>query len=263
VFKKIFDWVTNISVTGIAITAVEKINFIWKPIQEVDTSELQSAIERQSTPVIRSRGVEVESIENHGTTFDFLRVKLQNNGEGVAQNLYVKPELTVTDGNRTRHVDVEDVCILTGNDGIEIGTRYFQLTRFDEDPDANFSGHYANDTKDGGVLHPRDGVVTFSAQIELERVERTGETWDSRTRLSIPDATRMLYNAGYREMWFKIYVLYTDLNENVHVEQVLGKSGEFHGGVSLSDIESFTRNIEGGDQKVHQRIEETFRYPPP
>lgn len=264
--RKIVEWITNISVTGIAITIVEKfnLNFLWKPTQQVDTTDLQDTIERQTTPVIRSRGIEVQSIKNHGQTFDFLKVDLQNNGEGVAQNLYVKPELVVGIGtDDSTLVDVEDMCILTSDGGVEIGTRYFPLNRYVEDTDANFDGHYANDAKDGGVLHPRDGVVRFSAQIEFERVDRTGEARESRSRLSIPDATQILYDAGYREMWFRLYVLYVDVNDNIGVEQVLGKSEDFHGGVSLSEIESFRFDTEGSDHRVRRRVEETYRYPPP
>lgn len=265
-FKKLFEWITNISVTGIAITVVEKfnLNFLWKPTQEVDTTDLQDTIEKQTTPVVRTRGVEVESIENRRSTFDFLKVDLQNNGEGVAQNLYVKPELVVGPGPDDESlVDIEDVCILTGNGGVEIGTRYSPLTRYVEDSDGNFNGHYATDTQGGGVLHPRDGVVTFSAQIEFERVERGGEARESRSRLSITDATRILYDAGYREMWFRLYVLYVDLNENVRVEQVIGKTGDFDGGVSLENIAAFRYDTEGSDHRVHQRVGETYMYPPP
>lgn len=263
--NKIIDRLTNISITGIAITVIEKLNlnFLWKPTQEVDTRELQSAIERQTTPVIRSRDIEVQSVDNHGQTFDFLIIDLQNNGEGVAQNLYVKPELVVgTDTDDSTLVDIEDMCILS-NDGVEIGTRYFPLTRYVEDSDDNFDGHYANDTQGGGVLHPRDGVVRFSTQIEFERIARTGEARESRSRLSISDATRALHDAGFRDMWFRIYVLYVDVNDTIGVEQVLGKSGHFNGGVSLEEIEAFRIDTEGSNHRVRRRVEETYRYPPP
>ncbi|WP_257299369.1 hypothetical protein [Haloarchaeobius sp. FL176] len=52
------------------------------------------------------------------------------------------------------------------------------------------------------------------------------------------------------------------MNENVSVEQVMGKPGELTGSVTLEDISEFRISSESSDHKLHQRIEETFKYPP-
>lgn len=254
--RKLKELVPKFSVTGIGVTIVEKLNFAWKPTPEVDTTELQAAIERQSTPILRSRGMEIQSKEHHDTTFDFLRIDLENNGEGVAQHLHVRPTLVASYGpnqeNQT-HVDIEEACFLTPDGGVELGPCYFELTRVRSE----------DSTVKGGVLHPNDGVVSFSAQIEFQNVVRGDGGRVKRSRVPLKEATQSLYEASFHDLSFQVHVLYVDVNKRVHAEQVMGKTGEFAGGMTLQDIADMRFSSESpSTDKVLGRIEETYLYPP-
>lgn len=255
-FDKLKKFIPKISVTGLGVTIVEKLNVTWKPVQEVDTAELQSAIERQSTPIIRSRGKEIQSKKHHGTTFDFLTIDLQNNGEGVARHLHVRPSLVVSYGpdqeNQT-HVDMEDACFLTDDGGFELGPYHCELTRVGVE----------DSTVKGGVLHPDDGVVSFSAQIEFQNVVRGESGRIGRSRVPIKEATQSLYDAGFHHLSFQVHVLYVDVNNKVYAQQVIGKTGEFAGGMTLQDISDMRYSSESHSvDKVLGRVEETYLYPP-
>lgn len=254
--EKLKKLVPKFSVTGIAVTIVEKLTFVWKPTQKVDTTDLQAAIERQSIPIIRSRGKEIQSKEHHGTTFDFLTIDLQNNGEGVTQHLHVRPSLVVSYGpdleNQT-HVDIEDACFITNVGGFELGPYYGELTRVGAE----------DSTVKGGVLHPNDGVVSFSAQIEFQKIVRGERGRVERSRVPIKEATQALYDVGFHDLSFKVHVLYVDVNKKVHAEQVIGKTGEFAGGMTLEDIADMRFSSESHSvEKVLGRVEDTYLYPP-
>ncbi|WP_408959432.1 hypothetical protein [Natrinema sp. 74] len=112
------------------------------------------------------------------------------------------------------------------------------------------------------MLSPHDGRVEFAAQVECKEVFYKGDGKENYIRSTIPETTQRLYDAGIRDISFQLHVLYTDVNGNVYVEQVMGKPGEFTGSVTLEDIIEFRISSESSDHKLHQRIEETFRYPP-
>jgi len=256
--EQIREYIPQFSFTAVKAVLVEKVVF-WESNTEVQTDDLQETIERQSTPVVKSRRKDIESKSGRGTTFDFLTIELENLGEGVAQNLYVRPTLVVSydpkPGEGTP-IDIEDACFLTPDgDGFEIHPRYFRLTRTEGD-------HFENDSMDGGVLSPNEGRVEFSTQVEFEEVFHGEEGRAEYVRSPVFETTQRLYDAGIRDISFQLHVLYTDVNDNVYAEQVMGKPGEITGGVTLEDISEFQFSSESSDHKLHRRIEETFKYPP-
>lgn len=251
------DFIPQFSFTGVKAVLVEKFT-IFESNTEVQTTDLQETIERQSTPVVKSREKEIESKEGRGTSVDFIYLQLENHGEGVAQNLYVRPSLVVNyDPNPDEgiSIDIEDACFLTPTgDGFEIIPRYFPLIRTE-------GNHLLDGSWEGGVLSPNDGQVKFAAQVEFEEVfhEENGRT---DVRSTVSDTTRRLYDAGIRDISFQLHVLYTDVNDNVHTEQVVGKPGELTESVTLEEISEFRFSSESSDYKLHRRVEDTFKYPP-
>jgi len=254
------DYIPQFSFTAFKAVLVEKVVF-WESntTTEVQTDDLQETLQNQSKPVIKSRGREIESEQGRGTSVDFIYLQLENHGEGVAENLYVRPSLVVSydpaPGEGTP-IDIEDACFLTpdGN-GFEIIPRYFPLTRTEGD-------HLLDGSREGGVLSPHDGRVEFAAQVEFEEVFYKGDGKENYIRSTVPETTQRLYDAGIRDISFQLHVLYTGVNDNVYAEQVMGKPGELTGSVTLEDISEFRLSSESSDHKLHERIEETFKYPP-
>lgn len=259
-FEGIHKYVPQFSFTAVKAVLVEKVVF-WESntTTEVQIDDLQETIEKQSTPVVKSRRKNIESKSGRGTTFDFLTIQLENLGESVAKNLYIRPTLVVNyDPNpgKGTSIDIEDACFLTPNgDGFEFLPRYFRLTRTEGDP-------FQNDSMDGGVLSPNEDRVEFSTQVEFEEVSHGEVGRAEYVRSPVYETTQRLYDAGIRDVSFQLHVLYTDVNDNVYTEQVMGKLGELTGGVMLEDISAFRLSSESSDHKLHQRVEETFKYPP-
>ncbi|GAA0729910.1 hypothetical protein J2744_003090 [Halorubrum trapanicum] len=257
-FDRLRAYIPQISLTALQVTLIEKLVF-WESNTEVQTDDLQDTIERQSQPVVKSRGKEIQSKSGRGTTFDILTIQLENLGEGVAQNLYIRPTLVVSyhpdPGERTP-IDIEDACFLTPDgDGFEILPRFFALNRTEGDD-------FENDSRDGGVLSPNEGRVEFSTQVEFEEVFHGEEGRAEYIRSPVFETTQRLSHAGIRYISFQLHVLYTDVNGNVHAEQVMGKTGGITSGVTLEDICEFRFSSESSDHKLHRRVEETFKYPP-
>jgi hypothetical protein len=256
--KRLLESLLNFNFTGVHIVLLEKLS-IGESKQEIQTDDLQEAIQNQSKPVVKSRGMEIESNRSHNMSVDFIRIKLENYGEGVAQNLYVRPTLVVSydpDPSEGPLIDIEDACFLTSDaEGFEIIPRYFPLTRTEGDP-------LKNNSREGGVLSSRDGCVEFSAQVEFEEVFYKEEGREEFVRSTVYETTQRLYDTGIRDISFQLHVLYTDVNDNVYAEQVMGKPGEITGGVTLEDIDGFRLSSESSDHKLHRRIEETYKYPP-
>jgi hypothetical protein len=81
--------------------------------------------------------------------------------------------------------------------------------------------------------------------------------------VSIKETTQLLYNAGFHELSFQVHILYMDVNDKVHAEQVMGKTGEFTGGMTLENIADMRFSSESNSvDKVLERVEETYLYPP-
>lgn len=259
-FDRLRDYIPQISLTALQVTLTEKLVF-WESntTTEVQTDDLQDSIERQNKPIVKSRRKEIESKSGRGTTFDILTIQLENLGEGVAQNLYVRPTLVVSydpDPGEGTPIDIEDACFLTSDDnGFEILPRYFPLNRTEGD-------QFENDSREGGVLSPNEGRVEFSTQVEFEEVFHGEEGRAEYVQSPVFETMQRLYDAGIRYVSFQLHVLYTDVNENVYAEQVMGKPGEITGGVTLEDISEFRFSSESSDHKLHRRVEETFKYPP-
>jgi len=258
--ERLSDYIPQFSFTAVKAVLVEKVVF-WESntTTEVQTDDLQETIERQSKPVVKSRRKDIQSKSGRGTTFDLLTIELENLGEGVAQNLYVRPTLVVSyDPNpgEGTPIDIEDACFLTPDgEGFEILPRYFPLNRTEGD-------QFENDSREGGVLSPHEGRVEFSTQVEFEEVFHGEEGRAEYVRSPVFETTQRLYDAGIRDISFQLHVLYTDVNDNVNVEQVMGKPGELTGGTTLEDINEFRFSSESTDHMLHRRVEETFKYPP-
>lgn len=253
--QKIADLIPKVNLTGIGVTLVEKLHIVGKQTSEVDISELQSAIERQSRPVIRSRAKEIESKKYSGTYLDFLTIDLENNGEGVAKNLIVRPTLKVGHGpdlEDMMHVDVETSGFLSG-DGLEISPAYFPLTRVDTE----------ENTTRGGVIHPDDGIVSFSGQIEFREVTHKKDGGTEWTHFTIDEVTDRLSSLGFHDLSFQVHVLYMDINDSIFAEQVLGKAGEFEGGMNLEDISNLKVSTESStNDQVLKKVQNSIKYPP-
>jgi hypothetical protein len=257
-FERFRDYIPQFSFTAVKAVFVENFVF-WQSNTEVQTEDLQDTIERQSKPVVKSRRRETQSKSGRGSTFDILTIQLENLGEGVAQNLYVRPTLVVSydpDPGEGTPIDIEDACFLTpAGDGFEILPRYFPLNRTEGD-------QFENNSREGGVLSPNEGRVEFSTQVEFEEVFHGEEGRAEYVRSPVFETTQRLYDAGIRYVSFQLHVLYTDVNENVYFNQVMGKPGEITGGVTLEDIREFRFSSESSDHKLQRRVEETFKYPP-
>jgi hypothetical protein len=120
-----------------------------------------------------------------------------------------------------------------------------------------------NDSVQGGVLSTNDGRVTFSAQVEFQSVthgDNGRKAWD---RVSIPRAMGELYDAGIRDMWFEVHLLYTDVNGRVYAEQLLGRTGHLTGSLTLEDIADFDYSTESpSSDRVLSKVEDSMKYPP-
>lgn len=256
--EQIREYVSQFSFTAVKAVFIEKFVF-WESNTEVQTDDLQETIERQSKPVVKNRRKDIQSKSGRGTTLDIFTIELENLGEGIAQNLYVRPTLVVSyeaDLEKGKPIDIEDACFLTPDgDGFEILPRYFRLARTEGD-------HFENDSQDGGVLSPNEGRVEFSTQVEFEEVFHGEQGRAEYVCSPVFETTQRLYDAGIRDISFRLHVLYTDVNDNVYTEQVMGKPGELTGGVTLEDINEFRFSSEIPDDELHRRIEETFKYPP-
>lgn len=257
VMPRIRDYIPQVNVTAFKVAIIEKFVF-WESTTEVQTGDLQNTIEQQNKPIIRSRQKEIESAFERGTSYDFLRLKLENYGGGVAQNLYVRPILVINHEPKPGEgtpIDIEDACFLTDSDRFDIDPRFFRFTRREGD-------FFENDSIQGGVLSPNEGLVEFSTQVEFEEVfyQGDGELFE---RVPVFEATERLYDAGIRHISLQLYVLYTDVNDNVYAEQVMGATGEISSGVTLKDIQEFDYSSEStSNEKVLQRVDATYKYPP-
>lgn len=225
-------------------------------VNGVDTTQLQETIENQSKPVIRSRGVEVNTEVVRGTSVSSITVELENHGEGVAEHLYLRPDIslnTSADPGEGHAFNLEDACFLL-NDGYEFAPMYFALRRTDMD--------ITDSSRKGAVLSPSDGVVEFTGQVELSTVRRHDRGQD-RPRIPLLEATRLLSAAGNGRISVKVHVLYTDVNGRVHTEQVFGKMGPLQGGMTLEDISDFRYSVKNaGGRELDERIQDDFQYPP-
>jgi hypothetical protein len=263
VFERVKDVVLNTSFTGSSFTGVkavllEKFTAYEKHVHEgPQTDELKGVIENQSKPVLRQRRKEIESTAGAGTVFDFLRIELENCGDGVAENLYVRPSLTVRHGPDSDAIDIEDACFIRDDgDQIEIVPRYARLTRTDGD-------FIENDSVQGGVLSTNEGRVTFSSQIEFQDVTHRPDGAIDWTRVSVSEAMERLYSAGIRRVSFTVHVLFTDANENLYAEQIMGKTGDLTGGLTLEDIQDFKYSVESpSNERVLSKVEDSMKYPP-
>lgn len=256
--NRLREYIPQISLTALQVTLAEKLVF-WESNTEVQTDDLQETIQNQSKPVIKCRGQEIESDQGGGTSVDFIYLQLENHGEGVAEHLYVRPTLVVSydpDPSEGTPIDIEDACFLTPNgNGFDIIPRYFPLTRTEGD-------HLLDSSRDGGVLSPHDGRVEFAAQVEFHEVFYEGERRERYVRSTVLETTKRLYDAGIRDISFQLHILYTDVNDNVYAEQIMGHPGEIAGGVTLEGISEFRFSSESSDQKLHRRVEKTSKYPP-
>lgn len=156
---------------------------------------------------------------------------------------------------QSTHIDVERACILGNNeDELEFVPQYSSLTRIKED-------YLENSSIQGGVLSPGERA-TFSGQIGFREVfyEDPGSRYE---RVPITKATQRLYDAGIRSIQFQIYVLYTDVNDEVYAEQVMGKIGSLDRKMSLEDVRNIDFSTESSsNHQLLNKVDEEFRYPP-
>jgi len=225
-------------------------------VNEVDTSQLQETIENQSKPVVRSRGIEVNTEIVRGNSVSSITVELENHGEGVAEHLYLRPDISLnTSGNpgNGHAFNLEKACFLL-NDGYEFAPMYFPLRRTEM--------NITDSSRQGGVLSPSEGSVEFTGQVELATVRRHDRGQD-RPRISLLEATRLLSSAGIEQITVDLHILYTDVNDRIHTEQVLGKTGPLHGGMTLEDINDFRYSTENvGAHELREKIQDDSQYPP-
>lgn len=204
----------------------------------------------QHKPRLRVRDHDIEKVVSG-------KVLLANVGNGVAENIFFLAEMLVSSGTG----DELDYSRIEDQEYEDDSGKF--IFKPNPTPLQRVKGREeGQDRHLGGALAPDEGEVWFSGLLKMGRSPVSESSIQTTT---IHDVVNKLYREGIREISLSVYVLYTDIDGNIQVEHVFGRTYELESeSTSLMQIYNSRLHSHSSTGEVLQRLDDLApHYPPP